>query len=134
MKILKAVIALVVVAAIGVGAFMFLTSPEQKIKGTWEAEGLTLDFDKDGNVKVTYLDTEKLGIDLPINGKGSFDGTYTIEKDEDETYLKIKAEVKMVIAISLDLKFILEFEDGEMILTPVINGNEGEEITFTKAE
>lgn len=135
MKILKAVIALVVVAAIGVGAFMFFTSPEQRIKGKWESEYLTLDFDKEGNVEVTYLDTEKFDFDLPVSGKGSFDGTYSIEKEEKTTFLNIKATVTVGIEFSYDFKYILEFEDGDMILTPVYdNGEKGEEITFKKAE
>jgi len=134
MKILKAVIALVVVAAVGVGAFMFFTSPEQRIKGKWESEYLTLDFDKDGNVEVTYLDTEKFDFDFPVSGKGSFEGTYAIEKDGEDNMLVIKASIKAVIEVSYDLEYKLEFEDGNMILTPVYGDSEAEEITFTKAE
>lgn len=135
MKLIKAIIALVVVAAIGVGAFMFFTSPEQMIKGKWESDYLTLEFDKEGNAEITYLDTSKFDFELPVSGKGSFDGTYSIEKGEDETLLKIKASISVGIELSYDFKYIIEFEDGNMILTPVYdNGSEGEEILFTKAE
>ncbi len=135
MKILKAVIALVVVAAIGVGVFMFFTSPEQRIKGKWESEYLTLDFDKEGNVEVTYLDTEKFDFELPFSGKGTLDGKYTIEKADGKTLLKIKATFSVGIEFSYDLDYVLDFEDGKMLLTPIYDGAESEEaIAFTKAD
>lgn len=134
MKIVKAVIAVVVVAAIGIGAFVFLTSPEQRIKGTWESESLTLAFDKDGNVEVTYLDTSKFDFDLPISGKGTFNGTYEITKDGDNKVVTIHTTIKAIIEVSYDLSYILDFEDGNMILKPVHGDSVGEAITFTKAK
>lgn len=134
MKIVKAVIAVVVVAAIGIGAFMFLTSPEQRIKGTWESESLTLAFDKDGNVEVTYLDTSKFSFDLPISGKGSFNGTYEISKDGDNDIVTIHASIKVIVEVSYDLVYAIDFEDGNMILKPVHGDSLGDAITFTKVK
>lgn len=134
MKIVKAVIALVVVAAIGVGALMFFTSPEQRIKGTWESGSQSFTFDKDGNVEVTYLDTSKLDFDLPISGKGSFNGTYEIAKDGDNDIVKIHTTIKAIIEVSYDLTYIVEFEDGNMILKSVHGDSVGDPVTYTKAK
>lgn len=134
MKIVKAVIALVVVAAIGIGAAMFLTSPEQRIKGTWESEYLTLAFDKDGNVEVTYLDTSKFDLGINLSGKGTFNGTYEIAKDGDNDIVKIHTTIKAIIEVSYDLVYIVDFEDGNMILKSVHGDNVGEAITFTKVK
>ena len=135
MKMVKAVIAIVVVAAIGIGAFMFLNSPEQKIKGTWESESLTLAFDKEGNVEVTYLDTSKFSFELPISGKGSFNGTYEISKDGDNDIVTIHTSIKVILDVSYDLVYAIDFEDGNMILKAVhSDGSLGDAIIFTKAK
>ncbi len=133
MKILKAVIAVVVVAAIGVGAFLFFASPEQRIKGVWDSEYITFEFDKDGNVEITYLDAVIPGVDLPV--KGTYDGTYSIEKEDGKNYLEIHTKLTVIVEVSFDFRYELEFEDGNMILTPVYdNGAEGGEIVFTKKD
>lgn len=134
MKIVKALIAVVVVAAIGVGALVFFTSPEQRIKGTWESEYQSFTFDKDGNVEVTYLDTSKFDFDLPVSGKGSFNGTYEIAKDGDNDILKISATIKVILDVKYDFTYILDFEDGNMILKSVHGDSVGEAVTYTKAK
>ncbi len=140
MKKIKIVIAVLLVVAIGAGAgvFFYMNMPEQKIKGTWENDDLTYVFDDEGKVNVTYFDTDKLSFEIPfdIKGKASTDGTYTIEKGEDATYLEIDLKFSgMGIEFSQKYKYVLEFEEEEMILTIIDKeDNEGEEIVLTKVE
>ena len=132
MKILKVVLVFILVAAIGAGVFVYFNAPEQKIVGTWESDYITFEFDKEGDVEITYLDAVIPGIELPV--KGTYDGTYSIEKDDDGTYLEIHTTVTVILTVSLDFTYELEFEDGDMVLTPVYENGKGEEIEFSKKD
>ena len=132
MKILKVVLVFILVAAIGAGVFVYFNAPEQKIVGKWESDYITFDFDKEGDVEITYLDAVIPGVELPV--KGTYDGTYSIEKDDDGTYLEIHTTVTVILTVSLDFTYELEFEDGDMVLTPVYENGNGEEIEFSKKD
>lgn len=131
MKIIKAIIAIVLVAAVGVGAFLYFTAPEVQIVGEWDGEYTDYEFSKDGKVKVTYLDTVIPGINKPVTGE--YEGDYEIEKDGDDVTLTIKTKINVIVDIHNEENFELEFSDGEMILTRVFSdGSKGESYTFEK--
>lgn len=132
MKILKVVLVFILVAAIGAGVFVYFNAPEQKIVGKWESDYITFEFDKEGDVEITYLNAVIPGVELPV--KGTYDGTYSIEKDDDGTYLEIHTTVTVILTVSLDFTYELEFEDGDMVLTPVYENGNGEEIEFSKKD
>lgn len=131
MKIIKAIIALILVAAVGVGAFLYFTAPEVQIVGEWDGEYTDYEFTKDGKVKVTYLDTVIPGINKPVTG--TYEGDYEIEKDGDDVTLTIKTKINVIVDIHNEENFELDFSDGEMILRRVFSdGSKGETYTFEK--
>lgn len=131
MKIIKAIIAVVLVAAVGVGAFLYFTDPKVQIVGEWDGEYTDYEFTKDGKVKVTYLDTVIPGINTPVTGE--YEGDYTVEKDGDEVTLKIKTTINIIVDIHNEENFELSFSDGEMVLRRVFSdGSKGETYTFEK--
>ncbi|MBR3817375.1 MAG: hypothetical protein IKJ27_11695 [Clostridia bacterium] len=131
MKIVKVLIAVVLVAAIGVGAFLYFTAPEVQIVGEWDGEYTDYEFTKDGKVKVTYLDTVIPGINTPVTG--TYEGDYVIEKDGKDVTLTIKTTINIIVDIHNEENFELGFEDGEMVLTRVFSdGSKGESYSFEK--
>lgn len=131
MKIIKAIIAVILVAAVGVGAFLYFTAPEVKIVGEWDGEYTDYEFTKDGKVKVTYLDTVIPGINKPVTG--TYEGEYFIEKDGDDVTLTIKTKINVIVDIHNEENFELSFDGDEMTLSRIFSdGSKGDSYDFKK--
>lgn len=131
MKIIKAIIAVILVAAVGVGAFLYFTAPEVQIVGEWDGEYTDYEFSKDGKVKVTYLDTVIPGINKPVTGE--YEGDYEIEKDGDDVILTIKTKINVIVDIHNEENFELSFDGDEMTLSRIFSdGSKGDSYDFKK--
>lgn len=131
MKIIKAIIAVILVAAVGVGAFLYFTAPEVQIVGEWDGEYTDYEFTKDGKVKVTYLDTVIPGINKPVTG--TYEGEYLIEKDGKDVTLTIKTTINIIVDIHNEENFELSFDGDEMTLSRIFSdGSKGDSYDFKK--